>query len=82
MNEVFTGAPGKAFICGEFVALSGAPAIVAAVDRHVRVRRIVQAGDRWQIRSSYQVRERIATTAELMKAPARGASSSTRMEVG
>ena len=30
-----TSAPGKAFLCGEYAVLSGAPAIVAAVDRRV-----------------------------------------------
>jgi len=33
-----TSAPGKAFLCGEYAVLSGAPAIVAAVDRRVRAK--------------------------------------------
>jgi phosphomevalonate kinase len=33
-----TSAPGKAFLCGEYAVLSGAPAIVSAVDRRVVAR--------------------------------------------
>jgi len=33
-----TSAPGKAFLCGEYAVLSGAPAIVAAVSRRVTAR--------------------------------------------
>jgi len=33
-----TSAPGKAFLCGEYAVLSGAPAIVAAVNRRVIAR--------------------------------------------
>lgn len=38
MTSRGTSAPGKAFLCGEYSVLSGAPAVVAAVDRRVIAR--------------------------------------------
>ena len=38
MSAGGTSAPGKAFLCGEYAVLSGAPAIVAAVSRRVTAR--------------------------------------------
>lgn len=44
-------APGKAFICGEYAALEGAPALVMAVDRRARVE--VRSSRRgWSFRSA------------------------------
>lgn len=37
MTPTGASAPGKALLCGEYAVLGGAPAVVAAVDRHVRV---------------------------------------------
>lgn len=37
MTPTGASAPGKALLCGEYAVLEGAPAIVAAVDRRVRV---------------------------------------------
>jgi phosphomevalonate kinase len=37
VKRVGASAPGKALLCGEYAVLEGAPAIVAAVDRRVRV---------------------------------------------
>jgi phosphomevalonate kinase len=39
-------APGKLFLFGEYAVLRGAPAIVTAVDRRVRVRRVADTGYR------------------------------------
>ncbi len=39
MGDFLTRAPGKAMIFGEYAVLEGAPAVVAAVDRYVAVRR-------------------------------------------
>ncbi len=38
MRAVTASAPGKLFLAGEYVVLRGAPALVAAIDRRVRVR--------------------------------------------
>jgi len=38
MTALAVRAPGKLFLAGEYVVLRGAPALVAAVDRHVTVR--------------------------------------------
>lgn len=38
MISAGTSAPGKAFLCGEYAVLAGAPAIVAAVNRRVTAR--------------------------------------------
>jgi len=40
MSAIVARAPGKAFLTGEYVVLRGAPALVAALDRHVTVRLI------------------------------------------
>ncbi len=37
MTTTGASAPGKALLCGEYAVLEGAPAVVAAVDRRVRV---------------------------------------------
>lgn len=37
MTPTGASAPGKALLCGEYAVLEGAPAVVAAVDRRVRV---------------------------------------------
>lgn len=37
MTPMGASAPGKALLCGEYAVLEGAPAVVAAVDRRVRV---------------------------------------------
>lgn len=37
MTPTGASAPGKALLCGEYAVLDGAPAVVAAVDRRVRV---------------------------------------------
>ncbi len=37
MTRTGASAPGKALLCGEYAVLEGAPAVVAAVDRRVRV---------------------------------------------
>jgi phosphomevalonate kinase len=39
-------APGKLFLAGEYAVLDGAPAVVAAVDRHVEVRLTLRPGER------------------------------------
>ncbi len=46
MTETAARAPGKLFVSGEYVVLMGAPAVIAAVDRHaeVRVTRSEKAG--------------------------------------
>src|SRR5262249_822089 len=38
-------APGKLVPAGEYAALEGAPAVAAAIDRHVRIRLFPQPGD-------------------------------------
>lgn len=50
MSEVTTSAPGKAVLFGEYAVLSGAPAVVLAVDRRARV----------QLRSSGRSVSRVA----------------------
>lgn len=45
MSETFVSrAPGKLFLLGEYAVLDGAPAVVAAIDRHVEVRLSPRAG--------------------------------------
>jgi len=72
MTEILSSAPGKAFVCGEFVALEGGPAIVAAVSRRATARRVTREGDQWRVRSSYAPRARVVTLAELRKADPQG----------
>ena len=44
MTAIQAQAPGKVFLTGEYAVLVGAPALVAAVDRHARVRVEIGAG--------------------------------------
>ena len=45
MTAAEARAPGKLFVTGEYAVLVGAPAVVAAVDRHAHVRLELTAGD-------------------------------------
>jgi mevalonate kinase len=53
-------APGKAFLCGEYAVLDGAPAVVAAVDRFARARAVSHG----KSRESNFVREATRRAAE------------------
>lgn len=46
---ITTSAPGKLFLIGEYAVLEGAPALLTAVDRRVRVRLGKAAGPGWRI---------------------------------
>lgn len=46
MRTVEASAPGKAILCGEYAVLAGAPAIVVALDRRVKVR-ISESRNEW-----------------------------------
>lgn len=49
MVVIRTSAPGKLFLLGEYAVLEGAPALLTAVDRRVRVRIEDADGDRWRL---------------------------------
>jgi len=47
MAAIHTSAPGKLFLLGEYAVLEGAPALLTAVDRRVRVKISTTDADRW-----------------------------------
>lgn len=61
-------APGKAFICGEFVALDGAPAVVAAVDRRVVVTCRSSQRPHWHVASNRPGEARTVSLTTLLAA--------------
>src|SRR5262249_12307562 len=44
VRRIRASAPGKLFLTGEYAVLAGAPALVAAVDRHAEVHVALEAG--------------------------------------
>lgn len=50
-GRIRASAPGKLVVAGEYAVLEGAPALVLAVDRRVRVEMSPSAGSHWQVAS-------------------------------
>jgi mevalonate kinase len=71
-QEIACSAPGKAFLCGEFVALEGNPALVTAVNLRAIVRYREDGGNRIIIRSSTTKEEVHLEREELLRPDPRG----------